>query len=92
MQSQNGNGSCGSCIALVMFLGLVTMFVYVVAKIAIGVWDFFIEPGLLYRLVGVVVGFPICIGIIAVFLFLLSKVPESWFGNQGGDDDDYYYN
>lgn len=92
MQSQNGNSSCDSCIALVMFLGLVTVSVYVVAKIVIGVWEFFVEPGFLYRLVGLVVGIPICIGIIAVFLFLLSKVPESWFGNQGGDDDDYYYN
>jgi hypothetical protein len=91
MQSQDGNGSYGSCIAFVMFLGLVAIFVYVVAKIVMGVWEFFIEPGLLYRLVGLVFGIPICIGIIAVFLFLLSKVPESWFGNQGGDDD-YYYN
>ena len=95
MQKQIGNSSCGSCIALVMFLGLVYILGYVLVNVGTGILKFFTEPGLLYRLVGMVIGIPICIGIILVFIFLLSKIPVSWAkgDHQGGGegDDDYYF-
>jgi uncharacterized membrane protein YraQ (UPF0718 family) len=73
------------CLGSVIGLGFSTVPFLVIGYILYEAWQFFVAPDLIVRLSNGLTSLGMCVGIVILVLFAITKIPESWFGKYTDD-------
>ena len=85
MAEKKSKFTFGGCLGTITGMAFSSMSLLVIGYLLYKAWLFVAVTDLMNRLSNVFIGLGMCVGIVILALFVLTKIPESWFGKYTDD-------